>query len=85
MTGVLSVDYKKSGRMYFACLYLGLALVVASIFARAIWVTLAGGLVLIFGALQAYLFCKCPKCGKRISLKKGKPGFCSECDTELEF
>ena len=76
--------YKKSRTTFYACLYIGLALIlIAAIIKTALWPCILGGAVIFAGLIQAEIFYRCPHCHKSLELRGNVPQYCPNCGEKI--
>ena len=92
--GVQNMDYRKSYHLLHAgvgggavVVFIGLSLSMKTGFVGFMGNAVAFiGLAAMLGSvLQAFLFCKCPKCGTLLKIRGKKPNCCHGCGYELDL
>lgn len=77
------MDLHKSYMLLNISYMLTFMLCAASMLSSILWLGFAGLLVFAAGMIQACIFYRCPKCGRRLPILAGRPDRCPRCGTPL--
>lgn len=78
------MDYNKSYSVLHVGFWIGFVVAILGLSIKISFLVYLG-IILVLGSLvQAFIFYKCPNCGKSFNIKGKKPKYCPECSYKLE-
>jgi DNA-directed RNA polymerase subunit RPC12/RpoP len=79
------VDHKKSYTLFLIGLVITMVILLAAVFTEIYWLAIPAFVILFAALIQAGLFLRCPHCGVGLRVKGGRPKFCRECGTKIDW
>ncbi len=73
------MDYNKSYLVLHVGFLIGFVLAILGLSIEINFLVYLGVILVIGGSVQAFIFYKCPNCGKSFNIRGKKPKYCPEC------